>query len=80
MEQRNLTLAKKLAERANKAANGKDPALFNTLARIQFMNGEKSDAIETEQKAVEAAPDEGKNIYKKFLADYQQGQLPEVKE
>ena len=80
VEQRNLALALKLAGRASQAAGGKDAATLDTLARIQFMSGKKTEAIATEQKALEAAPDEEKNNYQKFLADYQQGRLPEVKE
>jgi thiol-disulfide isomerase/thioredoxin len=80
VEQRNLALAMKFAERANKAADGKNPAILDTLARVQFMSGKKSEAIATEQKAVEAAPDAEKNSYNLLLADYQQGKLPDVKE
>jgi len=80
VEQRNLALSLKLAERANKAASGKNAAVLDTLARIQFMSEKKTEAIATEQKAVEAASDEEKDNYQKFLTDYQQGRLPKVKE
>jgi thiol-disulfide isomerase/thioredoxin/Flp pilus assembly protein TadD len=80
LEKRDLALAEKMAVRANEATQGKEPAILDTLARVQFMNGRKKEAIETEQKAVDAAPDEAKIFYKKFLTDYQQGELPEIKE
>jgi thiol-disulfide isomerase/thioredoxin len=75
-----LALAEKIAERANTIANGKDPAILDTLARAQFMNGKTNEAVVTEQKVVDIAPDEAKSFYKKFLTDYQQGKLPEIKE
>jgi tetratricopeptide (TPR) repeat protein len=78
LEQRDLALAEKLARRANEAAQGKEAPVLDTLARIQFMNGKKTEAIATEQKAVDSAPDEEKNFYKKFLTSYQQGKLPEI--
>jgi thiol-disulfide isomerase/thioredoxin len=77
VDQRGLALAEIIAERANKAVNGKQPHYLDTLARIQFMNGKKTEAIATEQKAVDLAPDEQKAFLKKFLASYQEGKLPE---
>jgi thiol-disulfide isomerase/thioredoxin len=77
VDQRGLALAEIIAERANKAVNGKQPQYLDTLARIQFMNGKKTEAIATEQKAVDLAPDEQKAFLKKFLASYQEGKLPE---
>jgi thiol-disulfide isomerase/thioredoxin len=80
LEQRDLALAEKIAMRANEAAQGKKAAILDTLARIQFMNGKKTEAIATEQKALDSAPDEEKNFYKNFLTSYQQGKLPEIKQ
>jgi thiol-disulfide isomerase/thioredoxin len=80
LEQRNLDLAEKLAGRANQAAHGKDANILDTLARAQFMSGKKKEAIETEQKALDAAPDEEKMGYQKFLTSYQQDKLPKVNE
>lgn len=78
LEKRDLALAEKIAERANKAAKGKDPNILDTLARAQFMNGKKSQAIATEQKAVDLADDETKATFEKFLASYKKGELPDV--
>jgi thiol-disulfide isomerase/thioredoxin len=80
VDQRGLVLAEKIAESANKAVQGKQPMYLDTLARIQFMNGKKTEAIATEQKAMDLAPDEAKDFYKKFLTSYQQDKLPEIKE
>jgi tetratricopeptide (TPR) repeat protein len=79
LEQRNLDLAGKLAERANQAAGGKDANILDTLARVQFMSGRKKEAVATEQKAMDAAPDEQKNSFQKSLTSYQQDKLPEIK-
>ncbi len=78
VDPRNLALAEKMAVRANETAQGRDSAVLDTLARIQFMNGEKTEAIATEQKAVDIAPDEQKAFLKKFLTSYQEGQLPKA--
>jgi thiol-disulfide isomerase/thioredoxin len=75
-----LALAQKIAERANTASHEKDPQILDTLARLQFMNGQTTQATATEQKAVDLAPDEMKSSLQKTLADYQAGKLPDVKE
>ncbi len=80
VEQRNLALAQKCADRAVKATNSKDPAILDTLARLQFMTGKKAEAIATEQAALSIAPEEDKDLYRKCLVNYQAGQLPEVYE
>ena len=78
IEKRNLDLAQKIAERANKAAGGKDAGILDTLARVQFMNGQKDEAIATEQKAVAAAADNAdhQQLLKDTLKSYQDGKLP----
>jgi thiol-disulfide isomerase/thioredoxin len=75
-----LAQAEKLADRANNVANGKNPGILDTLARLQFMNGRTNEAVATEQKAVDIAPDQSKTYLQKFLADYQHGKLPELNE
>lgn len=74
-----ITTAEKIAERANLAAAGKEPAILDTLARAQFMSGKTNQAVATEQKALQVAPDEMKGYMRKFVEDYQQGKLPDVK-
>lgn len=80
VEQRNLKLAEKLAERADASCGGTNAEILDTLARAQFMSGKTNEAVATEQKAVEFAPDETKNWLKSSLTDYQRGKLPEVKQ
>jgi tetratricopeptide (TPR) repeat protein len=80
LEKRDLALAEKMAVRANEATKGKEPAILDTLARVQFMNGKTNEAVATEQKALDIAPDEQKAFLKKFLASYQEGKLPEINE
>jgi thiol-disulfide isomerase/thioredoxin len=75
-----LALAKTCAERAVSISGGKEPGILDTLARAQFVNGLTNEAIFTEQKAVDLAPDEMKPYLKKFLTSYQQGKLPDISE
>ena len=78
LEKRDLVLAEKMAGRANEATQGKEPAVLDTLARVQFMNGKTNEAVATEQKALDIAPDEQKAFLKKFLTSYQEGKLPKA--
>ena len=78
MDPQGLALAERLAERAKTAANGKIAGILDTLARTQFMNGQTNEAVATEQKAVDVSPDQAKPYLQKFLADYQQGKLPDA--
>jgi len=76
LDKRDLPLAEKMAERANKATEGKEPAVLDALARIQFMNGKKDAAIATEQKAVDQAGTDGAEELKANLQSYKDGKLP----
>jgi thiol-disulfide isomerase/thioredoxin len=80
LEKRDLALAEKMAGRANEATQGKEPAVLDTLARVQFMNGKQKEAIATEQKALDLVPEEQKVFLRKFLASYQEGKLPDLNE
>ena len=80
LEKRDLVLAEKMAVRANEIVQGKEPAALDTLARIQFMQGKKKEAIATEQKALDLAGDEQKAAIRESLASYQAGKLPDVNE
>jgi hypothetical protein len=42
------------------------------------MNGKTNEAVATEQKAVDIAPNEQKTFLKKFLTSYQEGKLPKA--
>ncbi|HEY2083823.1 MAG TPA: redoxin family protein [Verrucomicrobiae bacterium] len=71
LQKRDLALAEKIAERGNKAAMEKDAHILDTLARIQFMNGKKDEAIATQQKAVDAADSSSQGAMKMTLERYQ---------
>jgi thiol-disulfide isomerase/thioredoxin len=72
-----LEVAQKEADRANEIAKGKDADVLDTLARVQFIRGEKEAAAATEQKAVDAAEDaKTKTNYRKTLDSYKAGKLP----
>lgn len=74
-----LALAEKIAARGNTAARGKSPEMLDTLARAQFMNGKKAEAIATEKLAVnQVTDDREKQELEAFLTDYQQGKLPKL--
>ena len=80
LEKRDLALAEKIAERANKASQGKDASILDTLARVQFMNGKKKEAVETQQKAVTLADGQMKVQLEEILASYKEGKLPEAEQ
>ena len=80
LEKRDLALAEKMAGRANQATQGKEPAILDTLARVQFMNGKTNEAVATEQKAVNLAEGPVKERLQQFLTSYQQGKLPDPPE
>jgi thiol-disulfide isomerase/thioredoxin len=72
-----VEIAEKSALRANEIAKGKDADVLDTLARVQFVKGEKEAAIATEQKAVELAEDAtAKANYQKVLDSYKAGKIP----
>ncbi|MGA3284893.1 MAG: redoxin family protein [Verrucomicrobiota bacterium] len=77
LEKRDLVLAEKMAGRANQATQGKEPAVLDTLARVQFMSGKTNEAVATEQKAVNLADGHLKEQLQQLLTSYQQGKLPE---
>jgi len=78
IEQRDLKLAEKLANRANTAAENKDPAILDTVARALFMQGKKEKAIDLQTKAVELADGEMKESLQKALDSYKKGELPKA--
>ncbi len=73
--QRDLGLALKCAERANTASNGKDPQILDTLARVNFMQGKKDEAIALEEKAIGLADGDVKTQLEKTLEGYKNGEL-----
>lgn len=80
LENRDLKVAEKAAERANKATEGKEPEILATLARVQFMSGKKPEAIATQQKAVTLADADSKEELEKTLTSYKADKLPAVED
>jgi tetratricopeptide (TPR) repeat protein len=78
LENRDLALAEKMAQRANQLSQGKEPVILDTLARVQFMSGKTNEAIATEQKAVDLADGGAKIRLQKTLTGYHRGKLPEM--
>lgn len=79
LAKRDLKLAQKAAERADKASKGKDANILDTLARVQFMTGKEKEAIATQQRAVELAENgRMKQSLEKTLASYKEGKLPKA--
>jgi thiol-disulfide isomerase/thioredoxin len=78
IEKRDLELAQTIATRASEAAKGKDPAILDTVARVQFMRGKKDDAIATQEKAVMMAEGDAKDNLQRTLDSYKKGELPEA--
>jgi len=76
LEERDLKLAEKIATRGVEASKSKDAAILDTLARVQFMSGQKDKAIETQQKAVDLADEDRKDDFRKTLDSYKAGKLP----
>jgi len=77
VDQHGRQLAETFAGRANKITGGKNPAVLDTLARAQFVNGKTKQAVATEQQALAQAPAAAQEYFKKQLASYQAGKLPE---
>jgi hypothetical protein len=76
-DQHCLGLAKTMAERAVRLTDGKNSSVLDTLARVQFMLGNKPEAIATEEKAASSESDKNeKSKLEKTLASYREGKLP----
>lgn len=72
-----LAAAYRIAAKANESAHGTDPSILDTLARAAFMKGEKDQAIQWQQKAVNLADnDRARKQFKAALDSYQSGKLP----
>ncbi len=72
-----LEIAEKSAVLADKLTNGKDASVQETLARVQFLRGNKAAAIATQEKGLALADEKGKKAMQRALDSYKAGQLPE---
>jgi hypothetical protein len=72
-------LAEAQAERAVELTKGVNSGLLDTLARVQFRLGKKTEAVMTEEKAVKVEQDPSYlKDFQKALASYREGKLPDV--
>lgn len=78
-DNRCLGLAQRMAEHGVQLTKGTNAAMLDTLARVQFMAGNKEQAIATEGEAVdiESNPNE-KAALEQTLASYRAGKLPKA--
>jgi len=74
-----LDVAAKVATRAVEITKSGDAAILDTLARVQFLQGKKDEAVKTEEAAVSKAPEEMKSEMEKTLKAYKAGKLPSDK-
>lgn len=75
-----LELAAKAAQKAVDKSEGEAAAaMLDSLARIQFLQGKKDDAVKTQEQAVKLAGDELKAGLEETLASYKDGKLPDAK-
>jgi hypothetical protein len=73
-----LDLAEKEANRAKDLSKSEDGSILDTVARVQFMKGDKEGAIKTQEKALGLMSDErAKKSLQKTLDSYKAGKLPE---
>jgi len=70
IEQRDLDMALKIAERAAELTKHQDAAILDTLARVHFDKGNKAKAIEIQTVAVEKADDSLKQELQATLEKY----------
>ena len=79
-EREMLELAAKAAAKAvEKTEGGESAAMLHSLARVQFLQGKKEEAVKSQELAVERAGDELKKSLEETLASYKDGKLPAAK-
>ncbi|MBI1190460.1 MAG: redoxin family protein [Tepidisphaera sp.] len=70
IEKPDVALAAKAADHAVELTKGKEPAILDTQARVYFVKGDVTKAIEIQQKVVELSTDKAKTEAEKTLAEY----------
>lgn len=69
---RDAELALAAAQKANEVTGDKDPAILDTLAHAYFLSGNSGEAVRTQRRAVELAPDgEMKDDLRKSLEKFE---------
>ncbi len=71
VKKRDLPAALRFAKQANDLAKGEDAAILDTYARALFDNGKTQEAIATQKKAIEKAPEQMKEGLEQGLKNYE---------
>jgi thiol-disulfide isomerase/thioredoxin len=74
--QRELALAERIARRANEGSNGSNAEVLDTLARLLFLKGDTTAAIELQEKAAKFAKGNRQTQFQATLNSYKEGKLP----
>jgi thiol-disulfide isomerase/thioredoxin len=74
-----LEIAAKAAAKGVEKTKSEDGALLDTLARVQFLQGKKDEAVKTAEQALAKAPEKLKDGISKSLEAYKSGKLPDTK-
>jgi len=75
-EKPDLDVAVKLSQRACDLTCENEPRMLVTLARIYFLKGDQTKAVEKQTKAVVLTMGRAKEAFEKTLENYKAGQLP----
>ncbi len=71
-----LEVAAKAAGKAVEKSESKNAAALDTLARVQFLQGKKDEAVATQEKALSVAEGDMKESLDETLKSYKDGKLP----
>ena len=71
-----LALAERIARRANDGSNGSNAEVLDTLARLLFLKGDSTAAIEFQEKAAKLAKGNRQTQFQATLDSYKEGKLP----
>jgi thiol-disulfide isomerase/thioredoxin len=75
VEQRDLALALRAAERASAFTDDANGAILDTLARVHFLSGDLEKALELQRKAVSCAEGRMKESLEEVLREYEKARL-----
>jgi thiol-disulfide isomerase/thioredoxin len=79
LENPDLDLCERLARKGIELTDGTGKAnVIDTLARVKFLQGNKTEAIELQQQAVEQAAEQQKEKLQETLDAYKKGELPKA--
>ena len=78
IEQRDLTVAKPWPPARTRRRNGSEPAVLDTLARVQFIAGKKGRGDRDGDEGRDLVPADQKADYQTTLDSYKKGELPKL--